>query len=111
MVIAEAGDFVPATGNFGNQLRHLLGDPAKHKEGRFRVVLVEQLERPLSISFDPRFESVPLLLFDQPSEGAHLKPVLDSDCQDVLAARLLAGHFRTRTPRQLSRRVAMNDDS
>ena len=84
MVIPKAGDFVTAAGDFGNKLRHLIGHPAEHKESRLRVVLVEQLERPLSISLDPSFEAVPLLLLNEPSERTHLKPVLDSNCQNVL---------------------------
>jgi hypothetical protein len=52
VVIAEAGDFVSAVCDFGDQFRHLLSHPAENKKRCCSFVFVEQFERPVSVAFD-----------------------------------------------------------
>ena len=75
VVVALAGDLMPAGGHLAHHLRQVLAHPAEHEEGGPDAVLVEQVERPARGALHPRLEAVPLAVLDEAVERPDVEVV------------------------------------
>ena len=77
---------MPSFADLANQARIAIRHPSENEESTLDLVLIQQVKDALGVAFHAAHVCTPTVPVDNPSEGLHVKIVLDVHRKDIIGS-------------------------
>jgi hypothetical protein len=79
MKVSLAGNLVATVNDFSDHFGLMFGDPTKDEKGRFRIGLVEEIERQVGVTLNAAFEPMPVTRVQNAPQSSRVTIVFHDD--------------------------------